>query len=199
MNENKVQFNLKNVHIAKLTNDATPAWGTPVAVPGAVSLSLDAEGEAYEFYADGIVYYGTNANNGYSGDLEMALIPDTIMKDIFGMTIGATSKVVTEDASAEPEHFALMFEIDGDAAENYYALYNCLATRPSIGSTTNTETKEAQTQTMSITARPLPNGLVQAHTTGDTPTAIRTGWFTSVFVEGATPPSPDPEENNGAV
>ena len=37
----KVQFGLKNVHIAKITeNNGAVTYGTPFALPGAVSLSL---------------------------------------------------------------------------------------------------------------------------------------------------------------
>ena len=78
--ENKVQFNLKNVHYAKmLTSGEVPTWSTPVKVPGAVSLTLNPQGEVTPFYADGIVYYQTVSNNGYSGDLEMARFPDQMM------------------------------------------------------------------------------------------------------------------------
>ena len=78
MSANKVKFNLKNVHAAKLTvdNSGGYTYATPQAIPGAVSLSLDSEGDMTPFYADGQIYYRSVSNNGYSGDLEIALIPE---------------------------------------------------------------------------------------------------------------------------
>ena len=63
-NENKVQFNIKNVHYAVMTADGeTPTWENPVPVPGAVNLSLEASGEITPFYADGVVYYKSSSNS----------------------------------------------------------------------------------------------------------------------------------------
>ena len=69
---NKVKYNLKNVHAAKLTESVVDgvtsfSYDTPKAIPGAVSISLAAEGDSSPFYADGIVYFRTSSNNGYSG------------------------------------------------------------------------------------------------------------------------------------
>ena len=191
MTENKVQFNLKNVHYALLTETITEgtvgySWAVPIRVPGAVNLSLEAQGEITPFYADGIVYYQTVANNGYSGDLEMARFIDQMMKDVWGWTEGATSKVLTENASIEPKAFALLFQIDGDAGNECYVMYNCSGTRPAISSTTNTDTKEPVTQTSTISAVPLADGTVFARTTANTPTDVKTSWFTSVFREVPT-------------
>ena len=95
MAKNKVKYNLKNVHAAKLTVGEQGAftYAAPQAIPGAVSISLDAEGDTSPFYADGIVYFRSNTNNGYSGDLEIALIPEWFRTDI----------LLEEFADANPE------------------------------------------------------------------------------------------------
>lgn len=189
-NENKVQFNLKNVHYAVLTEAKTGgattySWGTPVAVPGAVNLDLEQQGEITKFYADGIVYYQSPVNNGYEGDLEMARIVDKMLQDVWGMTLGTTSKVLTENANTEAKAFALLFQIDGDANEDCYVLYNCTGTRPAIAAKTKEDTKEPQTQSSTISAAPLGNGNVMARTTSETPEVTKNSWFSEVFVEGA--------------
>lgn len=184
--ENKVQFNLKNVHYAVLISDGKdPEWNVPVPVPGAVTLTMDPQGNVTPFYADGIVYYQSVANNGYSGNLEMARIPDQMLQDIWGMTMDPADFVLMENSNVEPKSFALLYQIDGDMDEQYYCLYNCSGTRPGVGSTTNTETKTPQTQSSSISAVALENGNVLARTTAMTPADIKTSWFEKVYEKAA--------------
>lgn len=182
----KVQFNLKNVHYAPMTaTGATPTWDTPVKVPGAVSLTLDQQGELTKFYADGITYWQSSSNNGYEGDLEIALFPDQMLIDIWGYTKTETDNVLIENALPEPKSFALLFEIDGDVNGRRYCLYNCTATRPGIGSKTNESTKEPQTQSSTISAIPLENGNVLARTTDTTTAEVKNNWFTKVYEKEA--------------
>lgn len=184
--ENKVQFNLKNVAYAVLTQTGGAAsWDTPVKVPGAVTLTMDAEGEVTPFYADGIAYYQAIANGGYSGSLEMARYPDRMLRDIWGYVEEQTDHVITENVTVEPKAFALLYQIDGDADNQLYCLYNCSGTRPGIGGTTNTNTKEPQTQTSNISASALENGNVLARTTAQTPDSVRQAWYTKVYEASA--------------
>ena len=60
----------------KVSEEGVVSFDTPVALPGAVSISLDANGEPENFYADGVAYYVINNNMGYDGDLELAIIPE---------------------------------------------------------------------------------------------------------------------------
>lgn len=181
--ENKVRFGLKNVHYAIMSSAGT--YSTPVAVPGAVSLDMSPSGDTNRFYADNIAYYVTAANQGYEGTLEMAKIPDQMLEDIWGYTLGNTSKVLTESAFAEPATFALLFQIDGDQNNDHFVIYACTGARPNIGSQTIEATKEPRTQTIDITAAPRTDGKVFAKTTKDTPSGTITAWYTSVFVEAS--------------
>ncbi len=156
---NKVKYGLKNVYYAVATiDDSTHAatYATPVAFPGAVSMSLDAQGELTPFRADNIDYWVGNSNNGYQGDLEMALITDGFKKDILGQVIDANGMLV-ELKDVEAVHFALMFQFEGDDAATRHILYNCTATRPAAAGQTTEETIEPQTETVQITASSIYN------------------------------------------
>ena len=154
---NKVKFGLKNVHYAVVTEtDGVITYDTPKPIRGAVNLTLDAAGEPVEFYADDGIYFEEKTNDGYTGSLEMALIPDDFRKDVLG-EIEDTNGALIENKDAKAKHFALLFEFDGDAKKTRHVLYYVLASRPSISGSTKTNTKEPQTETMNITARPAPD------------------------------------------
>lgn len=180
--KNKVKFNICNVHYALQSKDVEGnlTFGTPIAIPGAVSLSLEPNGEPEPFYADGIEYYTANNNMGYEGELEVALLPETFRTDILNEEMDDNS-VLLEDANVETSPFALLFEFDGDVKKIRHVMYNCSAARPTIESATNEDTKEPQTETLALNARPLPNGKVKAKTGDATVQDIYDGWYGSVY------------------
>ena len=184
--KNKVKFGLKNVHIAVLTEgeDGTVSWGTPFALPGAVSLSLDAEGETSPFYADDIVYYQSTSNSGYSGDLEVALVTDEFREQVLKEEKN-TDGVVIEDANVQPAEFAMMFEFNGDVKATRHVMYRCTCTRPSVSGETTEDTKTPTTESMTLTAVPLADGRVKAKTTDTTSEETYNGWYNKVYEPAA--------------
>ena len=185
--KNKVKYNLKNVHAAILTkgDDGTFTYATPVAIPGAVSLSLDAEGDSSPFYADGVVYFRSTANNGYSGDLEIALIPEWFRTDVLQEEKDSNGVLIERSDVTESVYFALLFEFDGNVNAIRHVLYNCTASRPSIESQTKESSIEPGTETLALTADPREDGLVKSRTGDETSAATYNNWYKNVYVPSA--------------
>lgn len=184
MGNNKVKYNLKNVHAAvlKRSEDGGYTYGTPRPIPGAVSISLDAEGDTSPFYADGIVYFRSTANNGYSGDLEIALIPEWFRTEILKEALDKNGVLVESSDVTEMEKFALLFEFDGDVKCIRHVLYNCVASRPSIESETKEDKIEPGTEKLSLTADPREDGLVKSRTGDTTSEETYNKWYENVYI-----------------
>lgn len=185
---NRIKYGIKNCYyaIATIAADGTATYGEPVALPGAVSLTLDASGDNTVFYADNIKYWIGENNNGYSGSLELALIPDSFKVDALGQTLDSTSKTLLETVEDTTHPFALMFQFEGDEKASRHVMYNVAATRPSLSGTTKTDTLEPQTETINLEAGSIYDAtkqkdLVKCSTTEETPTETYNGWFSAVF------------------
>jgi phi13 family phage major tail protein len=162
MSANKVKYGLEQVHIAFFSEDSTPetpAWGTPQPIKGAVSFSTSPEGEESEFYADNTKYFTHTSNNGYTGELEMANIPDGVLADMLGMTIDSNGMLV-ESADDEPKEFALMGQIQGDKKNRRFVYYRCKASRPGQESSTTEASVTPTTDTISLTILPLESNKI---------------------------------------
>ena len=185
---NKIKYGLKNVYyaVATIAADGSATYAAPVAIPGAVSLSMDPQGELTQFHADNIVYYTSSANNGYEGDLILAMVPDSFKKDVLGY-VEDTKKVLVEDADAEPAHFALLFQFEGDAKAIRRVLYNCVAGRPTDNGNTKEENVSPETDQLSLTATTIYNAsldknVVKAECNDTTDADVYAGWFTNVYI-----------------
>jgi phi13 family phage major tail protein len=197
MGTNKIKFGIKSCYYATVTSTSTDGSftyaTTPVAIPGAVSISLDAQGEREPFYADNVEYWVSPGNDGYSGNLEVAYIPDSFRADVLNEQNDAND-VSYEDATAEVKHFALMFQFEGDDHATRHVFYNCTAGRPTINGNTKEATISPQTETIPITAKSVfipgigANGkdVVKARTNASTNSTAYANWFSSVYTVTTT-------------
>ncbi len=185
--KNKVKFGLSNVHIAKITEqDGEITYGTPFPMPGAVSLTADPEGDTTPFYADNIKYYIAVANNGCTGDLEIAMTPEEFLTQILGQEKD-TNGALIESSNDVNARFALMGEIEGDAKKRRFIYYDCTATRPSAEMNTIEESKEPQTDTISITmaARSSDNVIKAVIEPNETNQDVYDTFFKKVYEKNA--------------
>ena len=179
---NKVEYGLKNVHYATIGLSGTAVvYGTPIAIPGAVSLTLSPEGDSVPFYADDKLFFEKKKNGGYSGSIEVARVPESFYLDVLKMKKDVKD-IYYEDASVQPDPCALLFEIDGDVEETKFVYYNVLPDRPEEGSETTAENIAAKTKTMNIAARPSDDkDIVKAwHTATTSSDTVSSGWYTTV-------------------
>lgn len=180
---NKVKFGLRNVYYSVITEtNGQVSYGTPVAIPGAVNLSLDTVGDKEDFYADDSIYYSSTANQGYEGELEIALIPDSFKTAVLGMTQDANGALV-ENADDVVKSIALGFEVQGDATPRRTWLYNCSVARPSDSASTIESSKTPSTESLSISVMPRLSDravkVVMAKTTENASTY--NSFFSSVY------------------
>lgn len=180
---NKVKYGLKNVHYAPLTyTNGAPSFGTPVAIPGAVNLSLSPQGSTDPFYADDGVYFVADENAGYQGDLEIAIVPESFRVYALGEEKDAKG-VLAEKTDKKHGLFALLFEFSGDQKKIRHVLYCCHAARPEVTGQTNNQSKNVQTETLNITAVALqPYTVVKRKTSDETDDTVYEGWYGSVYL-----------------
>lgn len=184
---NKVTFGLEQVHIAfyDSASPTPPAWKAPVALPGAVRLTVTPQGEESTFYADNGPYFVVTSNNGYTAELEVALAPDSVLAEMLGWEVD-TNGMLVEIANAQPKAFALLGQINGDEKNRRFVFYNCKASRSSKEHTTKGETTTPNTDTLSLVILPIEiggkkvvKGVMELSTTNQT---VYDGWFDAVVV-----------------
>ena len=179
----RVTYGLSSVHYSVITEtEGVITYGTPVAIPGAVTLTLEPKGEQSDFFADNLVYFSSGSNQGYDGTLELALLPEHFRKDVLGEIAETEDGVLIEVADAKAKKIALLFQFEDDVKGTRHALFYCSVSKPGLGSSTTTETIEPQTQELTFVASPRPTDKrVKASTGEATPEAVYTGWFEEVY------------------
>ena len=152
--KNKVLYGIENCYIAKITEEGGKiTYGTPFKMPGVTGISPEPQGETTPFYADDIVYFIASSNQGYQGELVLALTPEEFLTQILGQQKDKNGAII-ENADDKTARFALMFEGVGDAKKRRFVYWDCTATRPSRDHNTKQENIEVGTDTISITMSP---------------------------------------------
>jgi phi13 family phage major tail protein len=152
---NKVNFGLEQVHVAFKLTDTT--WDTPEAIPGAVRFAPTVKGDENTFYADDGPYFSYTPNNGYTAELEMALIPDSVLVKMLGWRIDSNGMIV-ELAEGKALRFALMGQVQGDDKNRRFVYYDCQASRPTKEHSTQEDSVEPVTDVLNITIFPITLG-----------------------------------------
>jgi len=149
--DRKYRYGLKKTKYA-IWDPTSETYSSLQELPGAVSLTLTAEGgDGSDFYADdGIWATFPGTNGGYSGDLELANIPDEARVALLGEVVDPTSGVQFETTDAEPPEFALITEAQTNIGPIATVLYSVKATRPEFNANTKGENVDVDTETLSL-------------------------------------------------
>ena len=186
-NTNAVKFGLSKAYYA-VYNEAEGTYGTPVPLPGAVSMTISREGDESSFFADNVVFYSMDVNAGYSGDLEVAMMPEQAYIDLLGQERDANG-ILVESTDDKQKTFALLYEVEGNAFDQRFAFYNCTLSRPESEANTKEETVDPDTDTMAIRmiSRALPWGddtknTVKASCKSTTNAEQYEDWYKAVYL-----------------
>lgn len=179
----KVLYGIRNVYVAKLTeNEGVITYGTPFAVEGATGFSPEPQGENTIFYADNKIYFRKDQNNGYEGDLVLAVTPETFLTQILGRNKDSNG-VLVENAEDKMSRFALMFEAEGAPKNRRFVYWDVTATRPSREFNTTEDSIEVGTESLTLTIAPrsTDNAVGGYIELTDDNTEVYNAWFSSVY------------------
>lgn len=156
----KVQYGLKNIHLFPLTEtvqsgSTVMSYGTAVAFPGAVNLTLSKEsGDANPFYADDSVYYlPAMQPKGYSGTLEVALLPTSIRTAFMNYVKDAKDTVI-ELGEAATVYFGMTCEKTTDTGFIKKVFYKCAFGAPDFEGATTEDAISPATESIPVTILP---------------------------------------------
>lgn len=185
----KIIYGLKNLHYALVTvgEDGAVTYAKPIAIPGAREMGLDAQGEDTNVYADDSQYVVISVNTGYEGDLTVLKLPDSFYTDCLGQTLDANGALIESEEDIK-KPFALLGEFSTESAEKKrFVLYNCVAGRPTFGSSTKEETVEPTELVVPITAAAAADtGATKATLTNTASKEKFDSWFDAVYIPAAT-------------
>ena len=146
----KVRYGISNLHIFKRTEaDSTITYGDVITIPGTVHITLDPQGNVTPFHADNIRYWIGRSNQGYEGELELALVLDAIKTAYLGYADATNGNLI--ETNAQGADCAIVFQFETDTESRRAVLYNCQLSRPSRDFNTVEDDVEPETETLEFT------------------------------------------------
>lgn len=149
--KNKVEFGISELHFCTYEDvGGTVTLGTPVALKGAVSLTLEPQGDDNTFYADNVAYWSRIQDNGFTGTITVAKFSDAFKKAFLGYVELDDGGIAQLKGATKPS-VCVMFESDGDADQRRGILYNVTLGNINRSYNTETDTVEVDTEAIDIT------------------------------------------------
>lgn len=147
----KVIYGLKNVHYS-IFDASTGTYGQWKPIPGAVSLSSDADATQNDFYADDGVYATISASGKETGTIEFAAITDEMYTDLFNYEKDDSTGLRYQLTEPSTVTVALGYETSGNEGKLRGVRYNVTFTAPSQSSNTMTDSTNPDTVSVNYTA-----------------------------------------------
>lgn len=151
--KNKVEFGISELHVGTYTVDpdtGVATLGTPYHQKGAVTLSVEAESDSNDFYADNIKYWSGFSDNGFTGSIEVARFDNDFKTQFLGYKITADGGVASVKNATKPDVY-IAFQTEGNVEPRRVLLLNVALGAISREFSTIEETKEPVTESLDIT------------------------------------------------
>lgn len=181
---------LKKVHVALLTDETTNTYGTPEQLSPAVTSNVTPNFESTSLYGDDRVIYVEEA----LGDIDVEIALTDLTDEHYALLMGVTPTtdgIILDSVNDSAPYVALGFEMPkpgGGVALRWY--YKGKFQKPSEEITTKGESVEFQTPTISAKFMAREDGNWRARVdykdAASIDAAVRTAWFTTVYVETPT-------------
>lgn len=165
--KNKVLFGISHLHVGTYTADPQTGevtMGQPYHQIGARNLSLDAESDSNDFYADNVKFWSGFTDNGFTGSIEVAKFDRAFKTQFLGYKEVKGGGIASVKSAVKPDTY-IAFQTEGNVEPLRVVIYNVAWGAIAHEYATIEDTKEPQVDTIDITA------------TGDNNTGITVSYF----------------------
>lgn len=178
----KISYGLRKCYYAKYDNNGN--YYAPVAMPGAIRLTLTPQSEIKKIKFRQVDRPFTVVDNGFVGKLEIVSLPGKFLTDIFDYE-RLDNGILVERKQKELTKFALMFEtlIEGIPVRCTYL--NCYCSKPAFECETIADRISAKTRALDIVIVPETDDLgedtIKYSISKNSNVNLFNNWFSSVI------------------